>query len=32
VRECVITVPNYYTYDQRLMIKDAAELANLKVL
>ena len=28
----MITVPNYFTYDQRLMIKDAAELANMKVL
>ena len=32
VRDCVITVPSWYTYDQRLMLKDAAELANLKVL
>jgi len=33
VRDCVITVPNWFTYDQRLMIKDAAEqLANLNVL
>jgi len=32
VRDCVITVPSWYTYDQRLMIIDAAELANLKVL
>lgn len=32
VRDCVITIPSWFTYDQRLMIKDAAELANLKVL
>ena len=33
VRECTITVPNWFTYDQRLMIIDAAEsLAGLKVL
>ncbi len=33
VRDCVITVPNWYSYDQRLMIRDAAEhLANLNVL
>lgn len=25
VDECVITIPNWFTYDQRLMIKDAAE-------
>lgn len=33
VREAVITVPSWFTYDQRLMIKDAAEhLAGLSVL
>lgn len=33
VRDCVITIPSWFTYDQRLMIKDAAEqLANLNVL
>ena len=32
VRDCVITIPSWFTYDQRLMIKDAAELVNLKVL
>jgi hypoxia up-regulated 1 len=33
VRDCVITVPSWFTYDQRLMLKDAAEgLANLNVL
>ena len=32
VRDCVITIPSWFTYDQRLMIKDSAELANLKVL
>lgn len=33
VRDCVITVPNWFTYDQRLMVRDAAEqLANLNVL
>jgi len=32
VRDCVITIPSWFTYEQRLMIKDAAELANLKVL
>ena len=25
VHECVITIPNWFTYDQRAMIKDAAE-------
>lgn len=25
VDECVITIPNWFSYDQRLMIKDAAE-------
>ena len=25
VDECIITIPNWFTYDQRLMIKDAAE-------
>jgi len=33
VRDCVITVPSWFTYDQRLMVKDAAEaLAGLTVL
>lgn len=33
VRESVITIPSWFTYDQRLMIKDAAEsLAGLSVL
>jgi len=33
VRDCVITIPSWFTYDQRLMIKDAAEqFANLNVL
>lgn len=33
VRDCVITIPSWFTYDQRHMIKDAAEqLANLNVL
>ena len=32
VRDCVITVPSWFTYDQRLMLRDAADLANLKVL
>ena len=32
VRDCVITIPSWFTYEQRLMIKDAAELANLHVL
>lgn len=33
VRDCVITVPSWFTYDQRLMLKDAAEgLAGLNVL
>jgi len=32
VRDCVITIPSWFTYDQRLQIKDAAELANLRVL
>lgn len=32
VRDCVITIPSWFTYDQRLMIKDGAELANLKVM
>ena len=25
VRDCVITIPSWFTYDQRLMVKDAAE-------
>ena len=33
VRDVVITVPSWFTYDQRLMLKDAAEgLAGLNVL
>jgi hypoxia up-regulated 1 len=33
VRDCVITVPSWFTYDQRLMMRDAAEgLANFNVL
>jgi len=33
VTDCVITVPSWFTYDQRLMIKDAAEgLAGLHIL
>lgn len=33
VRDCVITVPSWFTYDQRLMVKDAAEaMAGLTVL
>lgn len=32
VRECVITIPSWFTYDQRLMVKDAASLANMQVL
>lgn len=33
VRDCVITIPSWFTYDQRLMVKDAAEnLAGLNVL
>lgn len=33
VRDCVITVPSWFTYDQRLMLKDTAEgLAGLNVL
>ena len=33
VRDCVITVPSWFTYDQRLMLKDAAEgLAGFNVL
>lgn len=33
VREAVITIPSWFTYDQRLMIKDSAEaLAGLSVL
>jgi molecular chaperone DnaK (HSP70) len=33
VRDCVITVPSWFTYDQRLMVRDAAErMAGLKVL
>lgn len=33
VRDCVITVPSWFSYDQRLMLKDAAEgLAGLNVL
>lgn len=33
VREAVITVPSWFTYDQRLLVKDAAEsLAGLSVL
>ena len=33
VRDCVITIPSWFTYDQRLMVKDAAEgLAGLNIL
>ena len=33
VRQCVISVPNWLSYDQKVMIRDAAEsLANLSVL
>lgn len=32
VRDCVITIPSWFTYDQRLMVKDAAQLANMHVL
>jgi len=33
VRDCVITIPSWFTYEQRLMVKDAAEgLAGLNVL
>ena len=33
VRDCVITIPSWFTYAQRLMVKDAAEgLAGLNVL
>ena len=33
VRDCVITIPSWFTYDQRLMVKDAAEgMAGLHIL
>lgn len=33
VREIVVTVPSWFTYDQRVMMRDAAEaLAGLSVL
>ena len=33
VRDCVITIASWFTYEQRLMVKDAAEgLAGLNVL
>jgi len=33
VRDCVITIPSWFTYDQRLMVKDAAEgMAGLTIL
>ena len=33
IRDCVITVPSWFTYDQRLMFRDAAEgLSGLNVL
>jgi len=33
VRECVITIPSWFTYEQRLMVKDAAEgIAGLQIL
>jgi molecular chaperone DnaK (HSP70) len=33
VRDCVITVPSWFTYDQRVMLRDAAEkMAGLTVL
>ena len=32
VRDCVITIPSWFTYDQRLLVRDAAQLANMHVL
>jgi len=32
VRDCVITIPSWFTYEQRLLVRDAAELVNLNVL
>ena len=32
VRDTVITIPSYFTQEQRLMVMDAAELANLHVI
>lgn len=32
VRDVVVTIPSWFTYDQRLMIEDAADLSGLRVL
>lgn len=33
VRECVVTIPNWFTYEQKKMVKDAAEgIAGMSVL
>lgn len=32
IKDCVITIPSYYTYAQRRMINDAADIAGLTVL
>jgi molecular chaperone DnaK (HSP70) len=32
VKDCVITIPSYYTLNQRRLFQDAAELAGLSVL
>lgn len=32
VKDCVITIPSYFTYSQRRMMLDAAEIAGLSVL
>lgn len=32
VKECVLTIPSYFTQEQRRMMNDAADLAGLKVI
>uniref|UniRef100_A0A7S2AJ41 Uncharacterized protein n=1 Tax=Octactis speculum TaxID=3111310 RepID=A0A7S2AJ41_9STRA len=32
IRDCVLTVPSFYTFHERLALKNAAEIAKLKVL
>jgi hypoxia up-regulated 1 len=32
IKDCVITIPSYYTLSQRRMMIDSAELAGLSVL
>jgi hypoxia up-regulated 1 len=32
IKDCVITIPSYYTPEQRRMILDAADIAGLSVL